>query len=60
MEDGVRDEFQQDVKVLSQTISAIESYFQGIQVHLENEAEGTAYIGPFRENPKRTYRGFRK
>lgn len=43
-------------RALLKTVSIIAIYFRGIQDYLRNEAEKTAYIGPFRENPKRTYR----
>lgn len=51
-----RKEAQQDAKNFFRTVSIIASYFRGIREHLRNEAERVAYIGPFRENPKRTYR----
>ena len=37
-------------------INGINAYFLGINNLLRNDAQGLTYIGPFRENPKRTYR----
>ena len=37
-------------------INGINAYMFGIRNLLRNDARGLTYIGPFRENPKRTYR----
>lgn len=56
IENNVCKKEQYRVKTFLQTIYAIEAYFDGIRDCLRNEAEKIAYIGPFRETPKRTYR----
>ncbi len=53
---NIREDAQQEVHMLYQTFTIIKAYFRSIQEHLQNEAKRIAYIGPFRENPKRTYR----
>ncbi|MCI8783316.1 DUF3696 domain-containing protein [Lachnospiraceae bacterium 48-21] len=56
VENNVSTDKKNIARSLLQTVSIIALYFRGIQDYLRNEAEKTAYIGPFRENPKRTYR----
>lgn len=53
---NIRKDLQQELKMLFLTISIIKIYFRSIKDHLQSEAEGISYIGPFRENPKRIYR----
>ncbi|WP_138309627.1 MULTISPECIES: DUF3696 domain-containing protein [unclassified Clostridium] len=38
------------------TVLIISAYYRAIRRQLASEAAGLAYIGPFRENPKRIYR----
>lgn len=56
IENNVWEDKQQEVKLLYQTLTIIDIYFRSIQEYLRSEAERIAYIGPFRENPKRIYR----
>ncbi len=42
--------------IFYQTLLMVKVYFIAIASYMKDEAERTAYIGPFREAPKRTYR----
>lgn len=56
IENNVQEDKQQEIKILFQTLSIVGIYFRSIQDYLRSETQGIAYIGPFRENPKRIYR----